>query len=61
LLARREKPVNEQTIDCELKALGKNLYNVRLKVPSEPGKYTLTGEIAYNGAAVRSIREFMIR
>jgi hypothetical protein len=41
--------------------LGKEVYEEKMKLPSEKGKYELVAEINYNSESVKSIRDFKIK
>jgi hypothetical protein len=55
-----DKKVFAQDIDLSIKTLGREIIPIQIKLPTEPGFYTITAAIECNGEVVKSIREFVI-
>jgi len=52
--------IGEQSISYTLEGLEKKVISLNMKIPSEPGQYTLEGSINYKGETIKSIREFRV-
>ena len=50
----------EQSISYTLEGLEKKVFSLNMKIPSEPGLYTLEASLDYKGENIRSIREFLV-
>jgi len=52
--------IGEQSISYTLEGLEKKVFSRNVKIPSEPGEYTLEASINYKGEIIKSIREFRV-
>jgi hypothetical protein len=58
-LTRDGKTIAEQKQDCKVPGFGRAEFAFAMKLPAEPGSYTLIAErIDSQGKAVRSLRDF---
>jgi hypothetical protein len=60
-IVRGDKTVSEQSRDCTVDGLGREVVTLKAKVPQEAGKYQLVAELALkDGERVQSLRDFEV-
>jgi hypothetical protein len=61
-MSTRRRGFQENTLPCEVAALGKKKLEFAIDIPSKPGNYQPEAALIQPGAApVRSLRDFEVR